>query len=83
MLAHLSSSIALGHVVLLGVRLGTQGGPPIAVAHIRAVLLLLALLVVGLGNERALVVATRSNTWGTLDSCFQLATQGVPLAVHL
>ena len=46
-------------------------------------LLLLALLVVGLGNERALVVATRSNTWGTLDSCFQLATQGVPLAVHL
>ena len=46
-------------------------------------LLLLALLVVGLGNERALVIATRSNTWGTLDSCFQLATQGVPLAVHL
>ena len=34
----LSSSIALCHVVLLGVRLRTQGGPPVAVAHIRAVL---------------------------------------------
>lgn len=83
LLAHLCAAITLRHIVRLGGSWGAQSSPPVAEAHLSAVLFLFAFLCVGLWYERALVGAARPHAWAALHTSLQLAAQAVSLAVHL
>jgi len=83
LLTHLCAAITLGHIVRLGGGWRAQSCPPIAEAHLSAVLFLFAFLCVGLRYERTLVGAARPHAWAALHPRLQLAAQAVSLAVHL
>jgi len=70
LLAHLCAAITLRHIVRLGGSRRAQGCPPVAKAHLSAVLFLFAFLCVRLRYERALVGATRPHTGAAFHSGF-------------